>query len=70
MDFDTRRIAVAVDRPVSTVRRWLRRLPAAHLERIYQGATRQPLELDPDVRCATPQPAASRVVDPVGSRLL
>ncbi|EFG78747.1 hypothetical protein HMPREF0591_1373 [Mycobacterium parascrofulaceum ATCC BAA-614] len=37
------------------MRRWLRRLPAAHLERIYQGGTRQPLELDSDVRCATPQ---------------
>ena len=43
-----RRIAAIIDRPVSTVRRWLRRLPAAHLERIYQDGTRQLLALDPD----------------------
>ena len=28
-----RRIATAINRPVSTVRRWLRRLPPTHLER-------------------------------------
>jgi Domain of unknown function (DUF6431) len=43
-----RRIATIIDRPVSTVRRWLRRLPPAHLERIYQDGTRHLLALDPD----------------------
>lgn len=43
-----RRIAAVIDRPVSTVRRWLRRLPPAHLERIYQDGTRQLLALDSD----------------------
>lgn len=43
-----RRIATLVDRPVSTVRRWLRRLTPAHLERIYQDGTRALLERDPD----------------------
>lgn len=43
-----RRIAAAIDRPVSTVRRWLRRLPPRHLERLYQDGTRQLLALDPD----------------------
>ncbi|MCH9736754.1 MAG: helix-turn-helix domain-containing protein [Actinomycetia bacterium] len=32
-----RRIATVIDRPVSTVRRWLRRLSPAHLDRNYQG---------------------------------
>jgi len=43
-----RRIAAAIERPVSTVRRWLRRLPPEHLERIYQGGTTHLLALDPD----------------------
>ncbi len=42
-----RRIATVIDRPVSTVRRWLRRLSPAHLERIYQDGARQLLALDP-----------------------
>ena len=43
-----RRIAVAIDRPVSTVRRWLRRLPPEHLERMYHDGTKHLLALDPD----------------------
>lgn len=43
-----RRIAAVIDRPMSTVRRWLRRLPPAHLERLYQDGTRRLLVLDPD----------------------
>lgn len=43
-----RRIAAAVNRPVSTVRRWLRRLPPAHLERIYRDGTQRLLALDSD----------------------
>ncbi|MEZ0343173.1 DUF6431 domain-containing protein [Mycobacterium sp. pV006] len=43
-----RRIATAIDRPVSTVRRWLRRLPPTHLERIYRDGTQWLLALDPD----------------------
>ncbi|WP_234789426.1 hypothetical protein [Mycolicibacterium fortuitum] len=34
-----------IDRPVSTVRRWLRRIPPAHLERLYQAGTRRLLLL-------------------------
>jgi hypothetical protein len=47
-----RHIAVAIDRPVSTVLRWLRRPTSAYLERIYRGGTRQLLALDPDVHRA------------------
>lgn len=36
-----RRVAAAIDRPESTVRRWLLRLPNAHLERIYQDGVRR-----------------------------
>ena len=43
-----RRIAVAIDRPVSTVRRWLRRLPPAHLDRIHRDGVQRLLRLDPD----------------------
>ena len=43
-----RRIATAINRPVSTVRRWLRRLPPTHLERIYRDGTQRLLALDPD----------------------
>lgn len=43
-----RRIAATIDRPVSTVRRWLRRLPPAHLERIYHDGTQRLLALDAD----------------------
>ncbi len=43
-----RRIAAAVNRPASTVRRWLRRLPPTHLERIYRDAMQRLLALHPD----------------------
>ena len=43
-----RRIAVAIDRPVSTVRCGLRRLPPEHLERMYHDGTKHLLALDPD----------------------
>ena len=35
-------------RPVSTVRRWLRRLPPEHLDRLARDGTEQLLALDPD----------------------
>jgi len=43
-----RRIAVAIDRPASTVRRWLRRQPPSHVERIYHDGAKHLLALDPD----------------------
>jgi hypothetical protein len=43
-----RRIAIAIDRPESTVRRWLRRLPAAHLNRIHRDGVQRLVRLDPD----------------------
>ena len=43
-----RRIAATMNRPISTVRRWLRRLPPAHLNRIYQDGVQRLLRLDPD----------------------
>lgn len=43
-----RRIAATMGRPVSTVRRWLRRLPPAHLDRIYQDGVQRLLRLNPD----------------------
>lgn len=43
-----RRIAAAIDRPVSTVRRWLRRLPPTHLQRLVREGTKHLLALDPD----------------------
>lgn len=35
-------------RPFSTIRRWLRRLPAEHLERLYQDGSKHLRALDPD----------------------
>ncbi|MGP4059046.1 DUF6431 domain-containing protein [Mycobacterium sp. 4D054] len=43
-----RRIAATMGRPVSTVRRWLRRLPPEHLDRLARDGTEQLLALDPD----------------------
>lgn len=43
-----RRIAAVIDRPLSTVRRWLRRLPPEHLERMCRDGTKHLLALDPD----------------------
>jgi hypothetical protein len=43
-----RRIAVTISRPVSRVRRWLRRLPPDHLERLYQDGAENLLALDSD----------------------
>lgn len=43
-----RRIAASMDRPATTVRRWLRRLSPAHLNRIHQDGARRLLLLDPD----------------------
>ncbi|MDZ7887338.1 MAG: DUF6431 domain-containing protein [Mycobacterium sp.] len=43
-----RRIAALLNRPAPTVRRWLRRLPPAHLERIYQDGTKALLALSRD----------------------
>jgi hypothetical protein len=43
-----RRIAVAIARPVSTVRCGLRRLPPEHLERMYHDGSKHLLALDPD----------------------
>lgn len=43
-----RSIAAAMGRPVSTVRRWLRRLPPEHLDRLVRVGTAHLLALDPD----------------------
>lgn len=43
-----RRIAATMGRPVSTVRRWLRRLPPEHLDRLARDGTEHLLALDPD----------------------
>lgn len=43
-----RRVAAAIDRPASTVRRWLRRLPDHHLDRIHRDGVQRLLRLDPD----------------------
>lgn len=43
-----RRIAALPDRPESTVRRWLRRATAEHLQWIYQHGVRRLVQLAPD----------------------
>lgn len=45
-----RRIAAHLDRPVSTVRRWLRRAaPPAHAQWLYEQAVRHAFRLNPDI---------------------
>jgi len=43
-----RRIAARMDRPVSTVRRWLRRATPTHLEWMYQQGVQRLVQLAPD----------------------
>lgn len=44
-----RRIATLLGRPVSTVRRWLRRVPEAHARWLYEQAVQHAFRLDPDI---------------------
>ncbi|MFH5246113.1 DUF6431 domain-containing protein [Antrihabitans spumae] len=44
-----RRIAVVLDRPESTVRRWLRRTTPAHLDWMWRQGARRLIQLAPDV---------------------
>ncbi|GAB92185.1 DUF6431 domain-containing protein [Gordonia rhizosphera] len=43
-----RAISAIMGRPLSTVRRWFRRLPPAHVDRLARAGTEQLLALDPD----------------------
>lgn len=43
------RIAALLGRPVSTVRRWLRRVPEVHTQWLYDQAVQHALRLDPDI---------------------
>ncbi|HEY5855128.1 MAG TPA: helix-turn-helix domain-containing protein [Aldersonia sp.] len=43
-----RRIAALLDRPESTVRRWLRRATPEHTQWIYQRGMQRPVQLAPD----------------------
>ncbi|MDN5804233.1 MAG: helix-turn-helix domain-containing protein [Microlunatus sp.] len=44
-----RTIAVRLGRPVSTVRRWLRRVPAWHARWLYEQGVHHAFRLDPDI---------------------
>ena len=52
-----RRIAVALGRPLSTVRRWVRSVPPAHAERLRVGATRWWCDWTPTPSPPWPRPA-------------
>jgi hypothetical protein len=43
-----RHIAARLDRPESTVRRWLRRATPAHLQWMFQRGVQRPIEVAPD----------------------
>jgi hypothetical protein len=44
-----RAIAARLGRPPSTVRRWLRRVPADHVERLHQRAVQVAVRIDPEL---------------------
>ncbi|MCQ9164194.1 helix-turn-helix domain-containing protein [Arthrobacter sp. STN4] len=44
-----RTIAAVLGRPLSTVRRWLRRVPEAHARWLYEQAVQHAFRLDPDI---------------------
>lgn len=50
-----RTIAARLGRPVSTVRRWLRRVPQTHARWLCEQATQHAFRLDPDI-LARPKP--------------
>ena len=44
-----RTIAAHMGRPLSTVRRWLRRVPEEHVHRLYEQAVQHAFRLDPGI---------------------
>jgi hypothetical protein len=44
-----RTIATQLGRPLSTVRRWLRRVPETHAQWLYEQAVQHAFRLDPDI---------------------
>lgn len=50
-----RTIAAQLGRPVSTVRRWLRRMPQSHAQWLYEQAVQHAFRLNPDI-LAHPKP--------------
>lgn len=44
-----RRIAAHLGRPLSTVRRWLRRVPEAHTQWLYEQAVQHAFRLNPEI---------------------